>query len=197
MIDYQVSCCLGIPEQYRSTAVDLYDEAFGKKFSFAVRRTDSRKALFRQGFTLKHGIGAITDGQLLGIAGLHSKEGSLTGGITYADLVSQLGWLRGNKAALIFSLYQRKPEPDELVMDGIAVSEKARGTGIGSQLLNEVKQYAQQNGYNRIRLDVIDTNPKAKRLYERMGFQAMKTDYFPYLKTILGFGGVTTMSLRV
>jgi len=39
-------------------------------------------------------------------------------------------------------------------MDGISVNKKYRGKGIGGMLLNKVKEYALQNRFSRIRLDV-------------------------------------------
>ncbi len=69
--------------------------------------------------------------------------------------------------------------------------------GIGKRLLGEIRTFAQIHGFNRVRLDVIDTNPKARKLYERFGFKGVKTERFPQLKSILGFGGVTTMELRI
>lgn len=193
----QVSYQIGIPEQYRDTAVELYDEAFGKKISVAVKDKRKRLKLLNSSLVLKYAIGAFAEKQLIGIAGFHTTEGSLTSGIGYRDLLSQLGFIQGNWAAIIFSLYERKPKPGELVMDGIAVHAMGRGKGISTKLLTEIRKLGVQEGYSQIRLDVIDINPKAKKLYERIGFKAVKTESFPYLKSILGFGGVTTMVLEI
>ena len=54
---------------------------------------------------------------------------------------------------------------------------------------------AVEYGFNRVRLDVIDINPRAKKLYERKGFKVVRTEKFPYLRRLLGFGGSTTMEL--
>jgi ribosomal protein S18 acetylase RimI-like enzyme len=48
-----------------------------------------------------------------------------------------------------------------------------------------------------VRLDVINTNPKAKKLYENIGYKSIKTANFPYLERLLGFSGVTTMILNI
>jgi ribosomal protein S18 acetylase RimI-like enzyme len=105
--------------------------------------------------------------------------------------------VRGNWAALIFSLYERRPLPGRLLMDGIAVREGLRGRGIGTRLLQQLSDYAAQQGYESIRLDVIDINPGARRLYERYGFEAIKTERFEYLRWLIGFGGATTMELKL
>ena len=193
LITYQI----GIPETFRSTAVNLYDEAFRAKLTLAIASAEERKKLFVKGFNLGYAIGAFYGDDLIGIAGFNAIGGSLTSDLTYRDLISELGFLKGNRAALIFSLYERKPKLRELVMDGIAVRSDARGMGVGKRLLEETRQYAEIHDFNRVRLDVIDTNPRARKLYERFGFKAVKTERFPQLKRFLGFGGVTTMELRV
>lgn len=78
-------------------------------------------------------------------------------------------------------------------MDGIAVDPAHRGTGIGSMLLTEIAAVAAEHGCSRIRLDVIDVNPRARALYERHGFTAERTEQTPYLRGLMGFGAVTTM----
>ena len=90
-------------------------------------------------------------------------------------------------------LFERKAQEHELLMDGIAVSEDYRGKGVGTALFKALIEYAKNNHYQRIRLDVIDTNPDARRLYERLGFSAERTNTFEVLRPLLGFGAATTM----
>jgi ribosomal protein S18 acetylase RimI-like enzyme len=82
-------------------------------------------------------------------------------------------------------------------MDGIAVDPRIRGRGVGSLLMEEVAAVAVEHDCREIRLDVIDTNPRARALYERRGFTAVKTERTPYLRGLLGFGAVTTMHRAV
>jgi len=42
--------------------------------------------------------------------------------------------------------------------------------GVGSALLDAVAREAQARGLKEVRLDVIDSNPRAKALYTRKGF---------------------------
>jgi ribosomal protein S18 acetylase RimI-like enzyme len=108
-------------------------------------------------------------------------------------LIDHLGVAAGLRAAVVFSLYARHPQAAEMLMDGIAVSPNMRGNGVGTRLLDELKQFAGDNGYTRIRLDVVDTNPSARRLYERQGFVPVRTERFGWLRGFLGFGSSTTM----
>lgn len=184
---------VGIPEPFRRDAAALYEEAFGAKFGVAVRSRHRRVELLSESFLLDFGIAAVSNGTLLGIAGLQTADGSLTGGMSYRRLVQVLGFLPGSWAAIVFSLYERKNEEGGLLMDGISVRSDARGRGIGSRLLEEVEAYAIARGFKSIRLDVIDTNPDAKRLYERKGFRVTKSETFEGLRWLLGFGGSETL----
>ncbi|MGR3913116.1 MAG: GNAT family N-acetyltransferase [Gammaproteobacteria bacterium] len=193
-IDYRP----GLPEALRAEAAELYDQAFGFKFASAIADARSRRRLFAECFLCEYALAALApDGRLLGLAGFHSRAGALTGGITFARLCAHLGTVRGMWAALLLSLYEREPAPRELVMDGIAVRADARGRGIGGRLLDEIAAYARAHGYERVRLDVIDINPRAKKLYERKGFSAVSVERFEWLRWLLKFGGATRMELRI
>ena len=187
----------GLPESDRDCAAQLYDEAFGPKFSVAIKSDQERLTILKSCFDPEFAFVAMHNDGLVGIAGFHTTEGSLTGGMTYKELVSKLGRIKGIWAALIFSLYERKPAPGELLMDGIAVRSDFRGQGIGSKLLDEIAKYASENKYKKVRLDVIDINPRAKKLYEKKGFKAVKTENFPYFRWLLGFSSSTTMQMEV
>lgn len=188
---------VGIPEAHRVTAARLYDEAFGQKFALAIPDASKRIKLFEKHFVLKHALAAIGQGELLGIAGFSTNAGSLTGGIEYGNLLSDLGVLGGNRAALVLSLYERRAVMGELMMDGIAVSPASRGLGVGTRLLLGLIDYAGENGFESIRLDVIDTNDGARKLYERLGFVSTKTEEFEILRGVLGFGAATSMVYEI
>lgn len=187
----------GIPEELRGEAALLYDEAFGEKFALAVPDRQKRLPMLADAFSLPYAIVAIAGDHLAGLAGFSTPQGSLTGGMCANQLFQHLGLLNGLRAAAVFSLYDRQAKPSQLLMDGITVHKDKRGQGIGSRLLDEIKQYGRDKGYNSVRLDVIDTNPGARRLYEREGFVATKSEYFGYLRRILGFGAATTMVYKI
>ena len=89
---------LGLPEKFVAEAVDLYDEAFGQKFAVAVRCTQKRRLLLSDSFMLEYAIVAISEERLIGIVGFHTPKGSLTGKMTYAMLISRLGFIKGHWA---------------------------------------------------------------------------------------------------
>ncbi|MGW0370380.1 GNAT family N-acetyltransferase [Streptomyces coeruleorubidus] len=135
---------------------------------------------------------ALLDGQLVGLAGYQLGGRALTGGSASAVLRAY-GRLGGLRRLPILALFERRPAHGQLVMDGIAVAPDVRGRGVGSLLIEEVAAVAAEQDCREIRLDVIDTNPRARALYERRGFTAVRTERTPYLRRLLGFGEVTTM----
>ena len=187
----------GFPDELRHPAVELYDAAFGPKLSIAIPNTVARISVLREGLDPTYSFVAVSDGQLMGIAGFKTARGSLTGGISFRSLKDALGLLGAVRAVLVLALFHRKLTTGQLLMDGIAVSPKMRGRGIGTKLLGRLEQYARNEGYESLRLDVIDTNPAARRLYERVGFKPVRTERFAYLKWLLGFEAATQMEYNL
>ncbi len=183
-------------EKAQSVAV-LYEEAFGAKFSRVIPNKSSRIEVLSMGFLPEFSFSAMANNEVMGIAGFHVADGSLTGGMGASQLIEHLGFFHGLRACALFSLFERTPKEKELVMDGIAVSSLCRGQGIGSRLLDQIIQYAVENHFETVRLDVIDSNPRAKKLYESKGFVAVATESYPYLKWLIGFSGSTTMELKI
>lgn len=177
----------------RDYAAALYDDAFGPKFAVAVPDPAQRRSLLKSALNLSFSFAAIVDNRLVGLAGYRTAAGSFTDGMTFRSLTRHLGWLRGIWAAGVFSLYERPLKSGELLMDGIVVDANVRGNGIGTMLLETLVAFARDSGFDSVRLDVIDTNPAARRMYERNDFVAISTENFGYLRWFLGFGAATTL----
>lgn len=182
----------GIPAGAERRAAELYWGAFGRKLGPALNPPDKAVPFIAAHLNADRAICALLDGQLVGLAGYQLGGRSLTGGSATAVLRAY-GHLRGLHRVLLLALFERRPASGQLVMDGIAVDPELRGRGVGSLLLAEVAAVAAEQHCREIRLDVIDTNPRARALYERRGFTAVRTAHTPYLRRLLGFGAVTTM----
>ncbi len=187
----------GFPDELRAAAAELYDAAFGAKLSIAIPNLVSRKNVLKKGFNPPFSFVAVNSGEMVGIAGFKTAQGSLTGGILHV-LKEEIGFWGAIRAVFVLALFERKQVAGQLLMDGISVSPRLRGGGgIGTQLLHSLIEYAKNEGYQSVRLDVIDTNPAARRLYERVGFASVKTQVFPYLKWLYGFGAATQMEFSI
>ena len=80
------------------------------------------------------------------------------------DLAGVYGCLGALRRGLLLSPLERKIEPDVFLMDGIFVTPAARGRGVGTALLRAITDTARLTGCRSVRLDVIDTNPRARAL---------------------------------
>lgn len=186
---------MGLPEVFKRSAAKLYYDAFGRKLKPILGEETTGVPLIQGAIDTECCISAHADDRLLGVAGFHHHQRHLVH-LKRRALIQQFGWLSGVIRYAVFVATSRLPQPQELVMDGIAVHPAARGQGVGTQLLEVLYQFAQQHGYRSIRLDVINTNPGARRLYERVGFVPQSTQPLPFLRAY-GFTAVTTMTRAV
>ncbi|MEU4735965.1 GNAT family N-acetyltransferase [Streptomyces fradiae] len=184
----------GVPRGAEQRVAGLYWEAFGRKLGAALGPAERGRAFLARHLHHDRAVVALTPGEehVVGVAGHRLGGRGLTGG-GVRDVLCAYGMLRGLPRLAVLALLERTPEPGELVMDGIAVDPAHRGGGIGGRLLAETAAVAADHGCSRIRLDVIDVNPRARALYERHGFTAVHTERTPYLRGLMGFGAVTTM----
>ncbi|WP_406055970.1 GNAT family N-acetyltransferase [Streptomyces sp. NBC_01077] len=182
----------GVPEGSEARVAALYWEAFGRKLGAALNPPDKARAFLAAHLHRDRAVTALVDGEVAGVAGYRLDGRGLTGGGA-SDVLAAYGVVRGLPRLALLGLLGRRPADRELVMDGIAVAPEHRGTGIGGLLLREIAAVAAEAGCRRIRLDVIDVNPRARALYERHGFVAVRTEKTPYLRGLMGFGAVTTM----
>lgn len=133
---------------------------------------------------------------LLGIAGFKTADGAMVGG-SFADLAATLGWFGAIWRGVLLSLLERDVEVGALLMDGIAVAPQARGMGIGSALLDAIAEHARELGLAQVRLDVIDTNPRARALYLRKGFVPVGTERLGPLRHLFGFSSSEKLLLEL
>jgi GNAT superfamily N-acetyltransferase len=62
-----------------------------------------------------------------------------------------------------------------LVVHRVMVAPDHQGQGIAEALMTFAEQHAREAGYASIRLDAFTLNPRALRLYERLGYAARGT----------------------
>lgn len=98
-----ITVSLGISPEHREHTAQLYDTACGEKFALAIPGTNDRLKLLFKAMQLKYAIGAFDRAKLIVIAGFSTAQGALTGGVDYRQLLSELGWMKVNRAALVFS----------------------------------------------------------------------------------------------
>ena len=97
----------------------------------------------------------------------------------------------------LLRLLGRDVDNARFLMDGVCVARDARGRGIGSRLVEAICTEARHRGYAEVRLDVVDSNWRAKALYERLGFVVAGEERIGALRHIFGFHSATMMIRRI
>lgn len=188
-----VTLHMTLPPNLTEAAAALYWQAFGGKLGLVMGPDAKALRYLIRILRADHAIAAIgPSGELLGVAGFKTPLGSFAGG-EWADMVAIYGWIGALWRTPLLGLLAREVDNERFLLDGVCVTKDARGQGIGSALLDAICTEAQARGYGQVRLDVIDTNWRAKALYERLGFKVLKTDQLGLLRYIFGFASSSTM----
>jgi ribosomal protein S18 acetylase RimI-like enzyme len=183
----------GLHPQLRPQAARLYWEAFGGKLGRVLGPDARALRFFERVIRGELCFSAVGDGgELIGVAGFKTPSGSFAGG-TWADLTEIYGRWGGRWRGSVLWMLGREVDNDRFLIDGICVARAHRGKGVGSQLLAALYQEAAERGYGSVRLDVVQDNFRARALYERQGFQAVRTEELGVLRFIFGFASSTTM----
>ncbi len=188
---YEVS--LGLPRDLRADAAAIYWQAFGGKLG-RVLGPDTRAITFLQrALRSEFCIIARSDtGRLLGIAGFQTANGAFAGG-TPGDMRAIYGRFGAMWRMAVLRMLSQDGEVQRFLIDGICVVNDAQGHGVGTAMLRALAVEARSRGYPSIRLDVVDTNLRARALYERLGFRPTDTTHIGMLQHIFGFTAATTM----
>lgn len=171
----------------------LFWEAFQRKLRLFLRPDEKALSFIASVLDPRFALCARDkSGTLLGVAGFKTAQGALVGG-GFSDLAKVYGWLGALWRGLPLGLLERDLKEGTLLMDGIFVTAEARGRGVGTALLEAIKAHAADAGETTVRLDVIDTNPRARALYLRQGFEPRGKSHLGPLAPLFGFKSAEEM----
>ncbi|WP_077703007.1 GNAT family N-acetyltransferase [Virgibacillus dokdonensis] len=190
----------GFEESNRQRAAKLYSEAFERKFSKVVGNREVIEGLLEQCMDSQFCFGAYNENnQLVGLMGFHIDNQALIK-LKISSFIKTFGAIRGiYKASLLQLLFNHKSDnAKQLLMNGVAIESTYRGRGIGSQLFEALFTFVKSEGYESIKLHVIDENPRAKALYERLGLVQKKHEKMPrWAADLFGVSGFSAMVLPI
>jgi len=160
----------GFDEAERALVARLFWEAFSGKLG-RLMRPEARALAFLRGALRPDFARVARDdaGRLLGVAGIKTPRGGLVAG-GLRELAAAYGWPGALWRGPLLELTERPLAPGQMLLDGLFVAPAARGRGVGTALIRAVIAEAEAGGLREVRLDVIDSNPRARALYARLGF---------------------------
>ena len=89
---------------------------------------------------------------------------------TWRDWCSQPSWFAfdGDEPIGMVRIGRQDGKPPELI--SMWVAPRARGTSTATDLVGSVLDWARSEGEPGVRLRVMESNPRARALYQRIGF---------------------------
>lgn len=182
----------GVVGRERMALAELYFEGFRQKLVPDTGEGEPALALLAASIRPERAVVALVGGQVVGLAGLDY------GGVnfispTFRECRQRLGPLRGLRAWVSLRFLTGRARRGDLRLDSLVVHPDFRDQGVGQRLLKEVMSIARELGFGGITLEVVDTNPRARNLYERMGFQAVANYRYPWVTRSRGFSGHAVM----
>lgn len=169
------------------TAVPLIHDSgpLAFRYVFAPRREaqslEFLHAAFRDGrgeFGFRNHLVAEYAGEVVGVAGLWDARANLAFAVAAARQI--LGFYGASAPAVIARGLRMervvKPAVRGVAYFGhVAVAPALRGQGVGRALLGHLLGRARAGGFTRAALDVAASNPRARALYEGLGFRLAET----------------------
>lgn len=163
-----------LTEDLLGPAVDLYFNSLKEKLEPILGGDERAKNLLVSSITKNKCFAALCDGKIVGILGIQTKQGGFIN--PSLKTMTRIYGISGIIRMVGLALLYHQTKTDEVYVDGIAVHPEMRGKGVGTKLLEVLESKALEKRMKMITLDVIDINPKAKALYERLGFSEVKKE---------------------
>lgn len=181
-----------IDMQDRLSIAEIIKDGFWGKMGKYFKQVDTEKAVevLEKAITFDKGFYFKEDGIVLGVVLLATSD------TPYIDFIhlgrKALGFWNALLLHIGFGLIKPKKD-DGLKLEMIAVSPKARGKGVGTKMFDHLDKIAKSEEFERLTLEVIDSNIKAKDLYTRLGFKDVKYARTALFTRSMGFDGSFTM----
>jgi ribosomal protein S18 acetylase RimI-like enzyme len=169
----------GLDGDHAGEAAALLYDAFEVKVLHELRPRSREQAerVFLESMEPARALAAIDgDGSVLGVAGI-GRKGAPFMQLRLGLLVREFG-LGGGLWRRAYSLMETLAAPISKHVSRIevlAVRSDSRGAGVGRALLEAAVAAADEAGARAITLEVVDTNGRARDLYERVGFEHVRT----------------------
>lgn len=184
---------LGLPPDQREAAARLYWQAFGGKLGRIMGPRPRALRYLCQVIRADHVIVALSqDDRLLGLAGFKTPRGSFAAGGA-AEMAAVYGAFGSLWRSQLLAWLADEVDNENFLLDGLCVGAESRGQGIGSALMAAIAAEAQLRGYSGVRLDVIDSNRRARALYRRLGYAEIRQHDIGLLRHVFGFRAAVTM----
>ena len=162
-----------LPEHLTEEAVDLYLQVLGDKLIPILGNDQRVRRLLHHDLAGKKCVAALAKRHLVGLLVSQTARGRFFNA-TLKEMLHIYGIIGGLWRMAALAMLDPFVRPGEIYIEGLMVADSYRGQGIGTRLIDRLERWAQLHRACRLTLEVIDTNPRAHRLYQRLGFIGVK-----------------------
>ncbi len=177
-------------------ALEIFYYSFEQKIRPLIHPKEKAIRLYSLAINQNRVYYALKNKKAVGIIGLQYDNMDF---ISYGfDIIRKhFSFFRSLYLYLMLNIMKMRLEEDTIRVDSIAVADQYRGEGIGTMLINKAIKIAKDRGYKEMILEVVNTNPRAKKLYESMGFRQKKHMKFYFLTRSFGFSSAYVMLMKL
>jgi ribosomal protein S18 acetylase RimI-like enzyme len=186
----------GLPKEHAASATEVFWDGFSFKFRKVLRDPIRAKKFLLRTFDPEAMVLVVDDSDVLGFLGVTDLDHPMQAD-EWAAARDTYGFFGALGKSLLLAPLEQKPPPGALHVEWIAVSKSARGKGVGSILMAEAEAIAHERGLQQLVLDVIDSNPRAQALYERLGYEVESNKSAWPVGWLYGFKRYTHMVKRL
>ena len=164
-----------LPAPFKPLAIDIFLHGFHPKIEHLMLRPkswDQARRVYLDGADFSSALYAFSGNTLVGVLGIHHQETRFIH-LHFPTLKKEFGIMGGVIRKLTGSVFKdlHPLARNEMRVQAIAVSPEARGQGVGTALLDAFFKHGFDKGCSVFRLEVVNTNTRAKALYKTLGFE--------------------------
>ncbi len=173
MVIESLNISIGLPAVSSAKIAAMYFNIFSRKLG-AVLGHRAAVSMIADHISADRTIVALDGDEIVAFAGL-KYDGTGFFAPDRRGFLKRYGPLVGRFRAGLWASVETNPRSHQLLLEGLGVHEDLRGRGIGTSLLEAVDRRAKELDKTEVILEVVDTNPRARALYERFGYQTVLT----------------------
>jgi ribosomal protein S18 acetylase RimI-like enzyme len=166
----EIVCARELGETAKKRISEIFVDAFGHHLSFFSKDRNKLAKALEHMFVLDVFHVAVIDGEIAGMAActvndLHSVKHDRN------ELRKHFGIYKGTIANVVFKREFQKPikvGKRTALIKFFATDSRFRGQGVARAIMNHLMDLPQYDAYI---LEVADTNTRAIRMYEKLGFR--------------------------